>query len=391
MAKSKKSLFRRISNWLHLWLGLFSGIVVFVVCLTAAIWTFRDEFVLFLTPGQYVEQSDSPFLKPSQLIQAVAKDIPGDSLGRILSLEFRNRNKSCILGYGPDRHGNYHDLYLNPYTGQKLYHRINEDGISVFNDFLRAGHRFFWFPRPYGSYFVGANCLLFLITLITGFIWWYPNKWNKSTRDKSFKIKWGASWKRVNLDLHNVLGFYTLIFTVILTVTGVVFTFGWFDDGYHWLVTGGKARLEHPHKGLSDTTRLTSDFKQPDDEIWRRYQQQQHVRINYPKDAKDVYTVYLNPTTGHNDMTTWYGLDQKSLSVVGGVSKDEQISFGQQIYRANFDIHVGTIGGLPTKILASLASLVGASLPVTGFIIWYNRKWGKKRKPARAAASNTKA
>jgi len=76
-------------------------------------------------------------------------------------------------------------------------------------------------------------------------------------------------------------------------------------------------------------------------------------------------------------------LDQKSLSVVGGVSKDEQISFGQQIYRANFDIHVGTIGGLPTKILASLASLVGASLPVTGFIIWYNRKWGKKKKPAR--------
>ncbi|ULT23773.1 hypothetical protein KUH03_32250 [Sphingobacterium sp. E70] len=73
------------------------------------------------------------------------KRYSGDSLGRILSLEFRNRNKSCILGYGPDRHGNYHDLYLNPYTGQKLYHRINEDGISVFNDFLRAGHRFFGF------------------------------------------------------------------------------------------------------------------------------------------------------------------------------------------------------------------------------------------------------
>jgi uncharacterized iron-regulated membrane protein len=53
---------------------------------------------------------------------------------------------------------------------------------------------------------------------------------------------------------------------------------------------------------------------------------------------------------------------------------------GQKIYRANFDIHVGTIGGMPTKVLASFASLVGASLPITGCVIWYNRKWGKKRK-----------
>ncbi len=382
MAQSKKSLFRRISNWLHLWLGLFSGIVVFVVCFTAAIWTFRDEIVLVFTPGQQVEKMDHPFLKPSELKRAViklTKDSASKDFGRLYSLDYRGGYKSCILTYGPDTASNYHDLYINPYTGKILYHRVNEDGVSRFNDFLRAGHRFFWLPRPFGSYFVGTNCLLFLITLITGFIWWYPAKWTKSTRDKSFKIKWKANWKRVNIDLHNVLGFYTVIITIILTVTGIVFTFRWFDDGYHWLITGGKPRLEHPHKGISDTTLLRPYFVYPDDEIWRRFTEYQNVRINYPKEAKDVYTVYLNPTTGHNDLTTWYGLDQNSLAVVGR-SSFENTSMGQKIYRANFDIHVGTIGGLPTKILASFASLVGASLPVTGFIIWYNRKWGKKRK-----------
>lgn len=382
MAQSKKSLFRRISNWLHLWLGLFSGIVVFVVCFTAAIWTFRDEIVLVFTPGQQVEKMGHPFLKPSELKRAViklTKDSASKDFGRLYSLDYRGGNKSCILTYGPDTAGNYHDLYINPYTGKILYHRVNEDGVSRFNDFLRAGHRFFWLPRPFGSYFVGTNCLLFLITLITGFIWWYPAKWTKSTRDKSFKIKWKANWKRVNIDLHNVLGFYTVIITIILTVTGIVFTFRWFDDGYHWLITGGKPRLEHPHKGISDTTLLRPYFVYPDDEIWRRFTEYQNVRINYPKEAKDVYTVYLNPTTGHNDLTTWYGLDQNSLAIVSR-SSFENTSMGQKIYRANFDIHVGTIGGLPTKILASFASLVGASLPVTGFIIWYNRKWGKKRK-----------
>lgn len=386
MAKSKKSLFRRVSNWLHLWLGLISGIVVFVVCFTAAIWTFRDEIVLVFTPGQKVEKMDNDFLQPSELkrvVEKFEKEISPKGLGKLYSLDYRDRDKSCLLTYGPDTDGNYHDLYMNPYNGALLYHRLNEDKITKFNDFLRAGHRFFWLPRPFGSYFVGTNCLLFLITLITGFIWWYPTKWTKSTRDKSFKIKWNANWKRVNIDLHNVLGFYTLIITIILTVTGVVFTFRWFDDSYHWLITGGKTRLHHPKKSISDTTLLSPSYRYPDDEIWRRFTQYQHVRINYPKEAKDVYTVYINPTTGHNDLTTWYELDQNSLAIVGE-SNFEKMSMGQKIYRANFDIHVGTIGGMPTKVLASFASLVGASLPITGCIIWYNRKWGKKRKRKQA-------
>jgi uncharacterized iron-regulated membrane protein len=46
----------------------------------------------------------------------------------------------------------------------------------------------------------------------------------------------------------------------------------------------------------------------------------------------------------------------------------------------NYDIHVGQILGLPGKIIAFVASLICASLPVTGFIIW----WGKHKKSGRA-------
>ncbi|MFC1223951.1 PepSY domain-containing protein [Pedobacter sp. BG31] len=42
----------------------------------------------------------------------------------------------------------------------------------------------------------------------------------------------------------------------------------------------------------------------------------------------------------------------------------------------NYDIHVGAILGLPGKVMAFFASLIAASLPITGFIIW----WGKKKK-----------
>ena len=51
----------------------------------------------------------------------------------------------------------------------------------------------------------------------------------------------------------------------------------------------------------------------------------------------------------------------------------------------NYDIHIGAIGGLAGKIIAFLASLICASLPVTGTLLWYGKKFKKKkavRKPS---------
>ena len=47
----------------------------------------------------------------------------------------------------------------------------------------------------------------------------------------------------------------------------------------------------------------------------------------------------------------------------------------------NYDIHVGAVLGLPGKILAFFASLIAASLPVTGFVIWWGRRKKSKAKP----------
>ena len=381
MAKKKSSAFRQVSNWLHLWLGLSSGIVVFVVCLTAAIWTFSEEMVYWFLPGQQVEQQEHS-LKPSVLMQKCRDYVnkqPSDTLGYIYGLEYRDENQSAVLNYSDSVGGEYKTLFINPYTGEVLHKQSKTDGIIRFNLFLRAGHRFFWLPRPFGSYFVGTCSLIFLVTLITGLIWWYPAKWNRSTRNKSFKIKWDANWKRINLDLHNVLGFYTLIFTVILTVTGVAITFKWFDHGYSWVVTGGKLKPPYPDEGMSDTT-LVAGYAHPDDEIWKRYKKFRQIKITYPAKPTDVYKVYIHPL-GHNGLTTWHSFDQNSLSIIGGTGKQAELTLGQKIYVGNIDIHTGAIGHLPTKIIAALASLVGASLPVTGFILWYNRRFkkGKKR------------
>jgi uncharacterized iron-regulated membrane protein len=69
-----------------------------------------------------------------------------------------------------------------------------------------------------------------------------------------------------------------------------------------------------------------------------------------------------------------YTLKELSTPSLYGAYKDAV--FADKVIRMNYDIHVGSIGGLPGKIIAFLASLVTASLPVTGFLMW----WGRRKK-----------
>ncbi|MEL7268293.1 MAG: PepSY-associated TM helix domain-containing protein [Bacteroidota bacterium] len=41
----------------------------------------------------------------------------------------------------------------------------------------------------------------------------------------------------------------------------------------------------------------------------------------------------------------------------------------------NYDIHIGAIGGLAVKVIAFISSLIIASLPITGILLWYGRKY----------------
>ena len=72
---------------------------------------------------------------------------------------------------------------------------------------------------------------------------------------------------------------------------------------------------------------------------------------------------------------SYYFLDSRTGKLFDSlVHKDKPL--GLKWRNSNLDIHSGAIFGWPTKILAFLASLICASLPVTGFYIW----WGKRRK-----------
>ena len=44
----------------------------------------------------------------------------------------------------------------------------------------------------------------------------------------------------------------------------------------------------------------------------------------------------------------------------------------------NYDIYIDTTGAIIGKIIAFIVSLLSASLPVTGILLWYGKKYKKK-------------
>ncbi|RYD85028.1 MAG: PepSY domain-containing protein, partial [Sphingobacteriales bacterium] len=74
--KQKDTLFKRINNWLHLWLGLGSGIIVLIVCLTGCIWVFNEEITGFIEPKMNIPYQNKPVLTPGQLAEVGQKAYP---------------------------------------------------------------------------------------------------------------------------------------------------------------------------------------------------------------------------------------------------------------------------------------------------------------------------
>ncbi len=157
--KNHRSLFYRISAWLHLWLGLASGIVIVIICLTGITWSFRDEITDWLNPELKVEYiPGKAMLSPAVLYEKAKKLYPNQEVSFI----WRPAGKAAMAGYGKRNSGFI--LYIHPYTGDIIRKPSFKEEFDFF-DWTLNGHRFY-------------GCLLRLDVLLSTTLllyFYYPN------------------------------------------------------------------------------------------------------------------------------------------------------------------------------------------------------------------------
>jgi uncharacterized iron-regulated membrane protein len=363
--------FKKIIGKVHLWLGLTSGLIVVVIALTGCLYAFQEEIQNMTQPFRFVEAQSKPYLPPSQLRVIAEKQLPGK---HIHSVQYGHQTDAARVSfYSPDPEY-YYIVFVDPYNGQVLK---TKDMHAGFFHFVLEGHFYLWLPHAIGQPVVASATLVFLVMMITGLILWWPK--NKAARKQRFNVKWNARWRRKNYDLHNVLGFYMTWVVIFIALTGLVWGFEWFAKASYRSLGGEKSVMYQ--EPFSDTTHMTTLYQQPVDIIWNKLQREtttaETIEVHFPETAAASIAVNINPDAKTYWQTDYRYFDQytlKELSAGHVWGRFPEARTADKIFRMNYDIHTGAILGLPGKFLAFFASLIAASLPVTGFMIWMGRR-----------------
>jgi uncharacterized iron-regulated membrane protein len=377
----KNNNFKKGIGKIHLWLGLPSGIIVFIIALTGCLYAFQVEIQNITEEYRFVKERPTAFLPPSKLAVIAKKELPDKLLHAI---KYNGKNNAAAAEFYHYEPTYYYTIFINPYTGTVLKTVNNEEG---FFPFILDGHFYLWLPHEIGQTVAASATLVFLILLVSGLILWYPK--NKNAVKQRFWFKWkkGTKWKRKNYDLHNITGFYVLIIGIIFAITGLVWGFQWFADSYYKVSGGEKSLLyEEPLSKISTKTAANA-IANPLDQIWykmqKEYPQAESIEIHPPEKAASPIAANANADKG----TYWqidyryfdqYSLKEMNVSQLWGRQKEATIA--DNLMKMNYDIHTGALLGLPGKIVAFLISLFIASLPISGFYIWWGRN-KKSKKP----------
>ncbi|MDB5270359.1 MAG: hypothetical protein JWP58_3399 [Hymenobacter sp.] len=368
---------------LHLWLGLGSGLVVFIVSLTGAIFTFQDEIRDATEPWRKVEiQATAPLL-PSRLQAAALARHPGVKAATTWVTYYGARRSATVFFTDPA--GTPTQVYLNPYTGRVL---CEQDLRRHFFSIVQAIHMTLLLPEAVAKWAVGGSVIIFVVMLGTGLVLWWPKR--RQERRQRFTIKWGARWRRINYDLHNVLGFYIASIGLVLALTGLFMIFPWLLDSAMLVANGGRAYPQEKAVAKVDTLQAVTAAAQPlPDVIYRTVQRRspgaEMVLIGPAGTGKDPAYCWAYQRALH-----YYHRDEYAFHPVSGQVLQARFhagrSNGGKLSDMNYDLHTGQILGLGGKIVAFLASLISASLPVTGTLLWWGRRNKKAKPKARTSA-----
>lgn len=392
-----KIFFRTI----HLYLSLAAGAVIMIACLTGAILVFEKELQVAFNHDRYYSSAAGDPLPLDELVKRVKQQYPEARTGdiRIWADPTRNAEIGITMkpageqaeGRGKDAGSGKklekakagaegggratHTAFVSRIDGRvvELYSYRETFFYQVF-----ALHR--WLlgsSTGIGKYIVGVSTFIFLFILLTGIILWWPK--TRRILAQRLKVKWDGGWKRLNHDLHLVLGFYSAIFLFIFSFTAMSWSFKWFNKGIY-TVTGTTQETPEPPVSVFQAGKEPLTADQAFRLIKTRVPDGITYQVKAPKDSAGVWTMTVLPADRMENASDTYYLDQYTGKELGTWTYAQR-NLGQKVRSYVKPVHTGSVFGMPSKVISFIVCLLGTSFPVTGVILWLNRlKKEKSRK-----------
>lgn len=368
----------RLYKSLHTWVGISSGLLLFIGFFAGAVTMFKQPIDGWAQPAQ----QRLPLVAEAQrdvLIQAVLSQYPSAQTDFTLFLTDDDHVPASLVWYENTQDG--HELALNVPQSRATLDGENKLVVSQplpskLSELIDMLHRTGGIPGEIGHeyigiYLMGVAGLLYGLALVSGVIILLP-----SLVKDFFALRQGPNRKRFWLDAHNIIGITSLPFHLVIALTVVVFAFhdqfygslqSWvYGDHPMFQRTAAGTEIYPPEQLLPVAELLqridqaAPEFTVTRLEFWRLDSPRAVVRASLSSD--DYLTrgansgfVLLNPYTGTI-------LDTNALP--------GQQDFWSSVVATFFALHFGSYGGDGVRWIYFVMGLGGAFLFYTGNLLW---------------------
>ena len=356
---------RKIFRHIHLWLSVPFGLLITLICFSGAMLVFEKEIMETSVPQRYyVEQVGERTLPLDELTEKVENVLP-DSVQVTGITVFSNPERTWQVNLSKPHRAS---MYIDPYTGEIA----GRNERAPFFATMFKMHR--WMlgsaraedgSMGWGKLVVGISTLMFVFVLITGsFIWW-PR--SKKAWKNCLSIQMKKGWRRFWYDLHVAGGIYAVVFLLAMALTGLTWSFQWYRNGFY-AVFGVETSQGGGHQAPKQKAKAVSLAH------WQKvYEELAERNPNFKQIALSRGSASVSfDRWGNQRAADKYTFDSRSGEITeASLYKDTPDS--GKIRGWIYSVHVGSWGGLLTRILTFLAALLGASLPLTGYYLWIKR------------------
>ena len=378
---------------IHLWLSVPTGIIITLVCFSGAMLVFEKEITEAIKPELYfVKEAKGEPIPMQQLMEKVEETLP-DSVSISGVTVFADSTRTYQVSLSKPRRAS---IYVNQYTGEVTG---RSERLPFFNTMFHLHRWLLGSSTGVGKLLTGICTLVLVFILITGILMWLTNR-NKPLK-ASLAIHVTKGWGRFWHDLHVAGGIYTTIFLLAMALTGLTWSFSWYRTGFYACFgvessekggahgEGGNSHGEG--RGSRGEGRYTHGDGRNNHEGKRGEGRGFHRRSPY-RHWEDVLNEVALKNPGYQQITlkpevaevvpegrlSMRAADKYSYDRRSGEITDVQLySAGKKDTKVRsgvYMVHTGSWGGIITRILNFLAAFIGATLPLTGYWLWFRRK-----------------
>jgi uncharacterized iron-regulated membrane protein len=357
----------------HRYIGLVVGLLAAAIALTGSLLIINGWTTPLFEPKVAIPPTGEP-LAITEIVSKAQSLVPNLTFE---SLEIPKEPTKPISAWWLAGEDKWTEASINPYTGELLGQPKGESA-NAYVDFLWNVH-INLLGGEKGAYVAGVVGLLATILCITGIMLW-PG-WRRLAT--GFKIKWNAKAKRLNFDLHKVVGIIAAVFLSMAMFTGFIWNYGTWTTPAIYAATFSPQTAE-AQEPVSKVIPGQSPIKFTDSLLAKANAAipgGKVTSIYFPTKPKGVFTV--NKEINGQEVNAV--IDRYSGEIIKVQDLNTKKSLGDLVMESFIPLHFGTFAGLPSRIFYVLVGLSPTFLLITGFIMWRSRK-----KPGKSEQSKSK-